>query len=174
MVCKGWNGYDDLLGCEKIDIMKTTIIQLLTVLAFIFISAHFANAQTLPNAQVGGGSNPAVPAGGVGGGSNPPSQQRVIPTLQNPIKANSVEEVLYIIVDLAVFLGVIIAVLMFVYIGFKFIMAQGDSGALKDARQWFLYAVIGTAILISAKVIVEIIKNTAISAGVVNESLFKK
>ncbi|MDP3962514.1 MAG: pilin [bacterium] len=94
--------------------------------------------------------------------------------LQNPLKAKSVEQVLTTVVDLAIFIGVIFAVLMFIWIGFKFILARGNQTALKEAREWFLWAVIGTAVLISAKVIVEVVKNTFISAGVVNQDLFKK
>lgn len=94
--------------------------------------------------------------------------------LQNPLKAKSVEEIVVTVVDLAIVIGVIFAVFMFIWIGFKFVMARGNESALKEAKEWFMYAAIGTAILISAKVIVEVVKNTFISAGVVNEQLFNK
>lgn len=94
--------------------------------------------------------------------------------LQNPLKAKSVEDIVVTVVDLAIVIGVIFAVFMFIWIGFKFVMARGNESALKEAKEWFLYAVIGTAILISAKVIVEVVKNTFISAGVVKQELFNK
>ncbi len=97
-----------------------------------------------------------------------------IPSLQNPLKAKNVTDVLLSIVDLAIFLGVILAVFMFIFIGFKFILAQGNSAKLAEARSWFLYAAIGTAVLISSKVIVEVIKSTFISAGVVDSKLFDR
>lgn len=103
-----------------------------------------------------------------------PSSNQSTPSLQNPLKADNIEKFLLSMVDLAIFIGVILAVLMFIYIGFKFVLAQGDPKKLKDAKDWFLYAVIGTAVLISSKVIVEVIKTTFISAGVVNENYFKK
>ncbi len=102
------------------------------------------------------------------------SPEKTASFLQNPLQAKNIEEVLTTIVDLAIFIGMIFAVLMFIWIGFKFVLAQGNSTKLSEARTWFLYAVIGTAVLISAKVIVEVVKNTFISAGVVNENYFKK
>jgi hypothetical protein len=113
--------------------------------------------------------------------STPPSAtdvttkpQGTLPTLSNPIYANSIADLIYKIVDIFIFLGVIVAVLMFIFVGFKFVWARGDSKAVGEARQWFYWLAIGTAILITSKVIVEVIKNTFISAGVVNEELFKK
>lgn len=100
------------------------------------------------------------------------SKSFAISGIQNPLKKDNIKELLYSIVDLAVFIGVIIAVIMFIVIGFKFVLAQGNQVALQEARKWFLYAVIGTAVLISAKVIVEVIKSTFISTGLVNEELF--
>jgi len=97
----------------------------------------------------------------------------VFPTL-NPLKAKDLNSLLLTIVDLAVVIGVIMAVLVFIFIGFKFVMAQGNETKLKQAKEWFLYAVIGTAILISAKLIVSVVQNTLISAGVVDEKLLKK
>jgi len=106
-------------------------------------------------------------------GNNPPVVKSKPTFLQNPIESKNVQEILYLAVDLAVFIGTIIAVLMFIWIGFKFVLAQGDPAGLQKAKKWFLYAVIGTAVLISSKVIVEVVKNTLISAGVVNEKQFK-
>ncbi len=107
--------------------------------------------------------------------TNPrPSDNSVFPTLKNPLKANSITELLFSVVDIAIAIGIIVAVLMFIWIGFKFVMAQGNEKALSEAKTWFIYAVIGTAVLISAKLIVSVVQNTLTSAGVVNENLLKK
>lgn len=123
-------------------------------------------------------SNPAFAADTTGGAPNADTvggaPTQTIPSLQNPLKAKSVEQVLVTLVDLAMFLGTIVAVLVFIWIGFQFVMAQGDSGKLKDTKKWFMYAAIGTAILIGSKVIVEVVKETFISAGVVDRSLWEK
>lgn len=139
---------------------KILIISGLILLsAFSFTNKVFAGA----SANTGGGAE-----------ANTTPSPQVISSLQNPLQATSITGIIEKIVDLIIFLGIIAAVFMFVFIGFKFVWAQGDSSALKEARQWFLYAVIGTAILISSKVIVEVIKGTFVSSGVVDESLFKK
>lgn len=118
---------------------------------------------------------------GEGSTTNPPATNPIITTapsnnppsfLQNPLKAKSVSEVLALAVDLAIFIGGMLAVLVFIFIGFKFVLAQGNEAKLKSAKEWFLWAVVGTAILISSKVIVEVVRNTLISTGVVNEKLF--
>lgn len=102
------------------------------------------------------------------------TKSQIIPSLQNPLQTKDVKTLLGTIVDFAIFIGLILAVLVFIFIGFKFVMAQGSDSALKEAKTWFLYAVIGTAVLISAKVIVDVVTNTFISAGIVNENLLKK
>ena len=69
--------------------------------------------------------------------------------LQNPIKAKNVTEVLVAVVDLAIFIGVILAVLVFILIGFKFVLAQGNSEKLTEAKKWFLWVIVGLAIYAS-------------------------
>lgn len=151
--------------------MKLKIVFPIFIVCFVFVASAFflqagmANAQTeIPSA--GGGDS--IPPAGTANNPSPTQDQsnKTLPTLENPLKAKNVTELLYTAVDLAIFIGIIIAVLMFIYIGFKFVMAQGNSSKLAEARQWFLWAVIGTAILISAKVIVSVIQNTLSSAGV--------
>jgi len=148
--------------------MKTKNLFLGMMIAGIVVGGfsfgYIANA--LPVDTGGSGIKPDT------GGTTAKPEVQTFPRIGNPIKANNITEILYTIVDIAVFVGVIIAVLMFIFIGFKFVLAQGNETELKNARKWFLYAVVGTAILISSKVIVDVIKNTTISAGLVNEKFF--
>lgn len=96
------------------------------------------------------------------------------PKLANPLKTDSVKSLLMLIVDLAMDIGIIIAILMIIYSGFKFILAQGNPEAIKDARNLLFAVIIGLAVLIAAKTIVSIIQNTLIQAKVVDEKVFKK
>ncbi|MEK7184795.1 MAG: hypothetical protein AAB683_01515 [Patescibacteria group bacterium] len=126
-------------------------------------------------AEVGGSSNTG--AGAVTGSSKPtPTNtsitQKFTP-LQNPLKVGSIEGVIFLAVDIAIYIGVSFAILAIIFVGFKFVMARGDQTALKNAKEWFMYIIIGLAILISARVTVEIVQNTLIKSGVVNEKLFK-
>ena len=113
---------------------------------------------------VSGGVTP-VP---VSGGTTPGTPVK----LDNPLKADSIKLLLATIVEFAIVIGTIVAVLMFVWIGFKFIMARGNETEIKEAKSWFGYAVLGTAILISAQVILEVIKTTLVDSGLVKPGLF--
>jgi nitric oxide reductase large subunit len=94
--------------------------------------------------------------------------------LTNPLKVESVQGVIYLAVDIAMYIGVAFSILALIYVGFQFVMAQGNTDKLKEAKMWLLYIIVGLAILISARVIVEILKNTLSSAGVVDSSVFNR
>jgi type IV secretory pathway VirB2 component (pilin) len=89
----------------------------------------------------------------------------------NPLNSSDITALLTNLVDIAIPIGAIIAVIMFIYVGFKFIFAQGKPEKIKDAWKWFGYVAIGTAILIGAKVIVSIMESTLTSAGLVKQGL---
>lgn len=142
--------------------------------ALILLMMVFVFSGAVAFAQPDGGGSGATPDGG-GSGATPDGSGSGRPAstkLTNPIKVKSIQELLLTMVDLGIFLGSIVAVFMFLWIGFKFVMARGNEGELADAKNWFLYAVIGTALLISSKVVVEVLKNTLVASGVVEERLF--
>lgn len=155
-----------------------------SLITIFLVSIFFLVGSSLAFSQGGDSTNPdantittqidADPTAKTQVDADPTAKPKPTPIvkLDNPIKANNIQTLLFTIVDLAIFLGSIIAVLMFVYVGFKFIMAQGNDSKITEAKEWFTYAVIGTAILISSKVIVEVVKNTLVSAGVVEEKAF--
>ncbi len=89
--------------------------------------------------------------------------------LQNPLKVDSIEAVILLVVDIMVYVGVSFAILAMIFVGFKFVTAQGKPDEITKAKEWFMWIIIGLAVLISAKVIVEIVKNTLVNSGVVNE-----
>jgi hypothetical protein len=104
--------------------------------------------------------------------SNPSNSTCPANQLCNPLKVSSVQDVLYLIVNIATYVGVILGVLALIWVGFKFIAAQGNSEKLKEARKFFYAVIIGIAILIGASAIVTIIKNTLTTAGVVQSGVF--
>ncbi len=144
-------------------------------IAIVFVSLTSVFLANLIFANSVFAETATVNTGGVSVNEKPVNQP--IPKLINPLKSDfggSIENLIFSLVDIAIFAGTILVVFVFIWIGFKFVMAQGDSSAINEAKSWFMYAVIGTAILISSKVIVEIMKNTLVSAGVVDERLFKR
>ena len=89
----------------------------------------------------------------------------------NALNSSSITTLLTDLVNIAIPIGAVIAVIMFVYVGFKFIFAQGKPEKIKEAWSWFAWVAIGTAILLGAKVIVTIMESTLTSAGVVQPGL---
>lgn len=79
---------------------------------------------------------------------------------QNPIKANSVEELLVAILKFAVRIATVVCVLGIVWSGFLFVKAQGNEEGLKKAKRAFFFSVIGTILMLGAEVIATAIQKT--------------
>lgn len=67
--------------------------------------------------------------------------------------ANQVQEV----INLILFALGIIAVIMIIYGGFRFVLANGDPGQVKTARETIMYAVIGLVVAILSYTIVNFV-----------------
>jgi hypothetical protein len=83
--------------------------------------------------------------------------------IPNPLKSttNSIPDLIAAIIDNIVLpVGGVIAALMIIYAGFLFVTARGDTKKITDARQAILYACIGAAILLGAKIIASAIQAT--------------
>lgn len=146
-------------------------IILYTLFVCFIFSGIFNIALAQPSIGTGNTGNNSTGTGNQGAPVQP------IPKLVNPLKlqyGGSIENLVFQLVDIAIFAGTVVAVFVLLFIGFKFVMAQGDPGKIKEAKSWLLYAVIGIAILVSSKAVVEIMKNTLISAGIVDRSLFNR
>ena len=92
--------------------------------------------------------------------------------LPNPLCVSSISSILYLAVDIATYIGVVLAVIFLIYAGFKYIAARGNPAKITEAHHFLLAVIIGIAILIGARAIVSVIENTLTSAGVVNSSVF--
>jgi len=92
--------------------------------------------------------------------------------LPNPLGVSSVNDLLYLAVDIATYVGVVLAVIFLIYAGFKYIAARGNSDKITEAHHFLLAVVIGIAILIGATAIVNVVKNTLTSAGLVKSTTF--
>lgn len=116
------------------------------MLLFGFISAPLAlevatvGAQVNPSQQIGEGVK-AV------GGSTGNGQQDFTKSVQT-------------IVNLLLFVLGLIAVIMIILGGFRYVTSNGDSGATKTAKDTILYAVVGLVVAILAFAIVNFVINT--------------
>ncbi len=104
-----------------------------------------------------------------------PSTNSGIFTLSNPLKVNSIGELLHSLVQVFTYLVILFAVIMFVYLGFQYVAfaAQGNSGKIGDLHNKFIWLVAGVAIVIGARVIIEVIINTLSATGTVSPDVIQ-
>ncbi len=82
--------------------------------------------------------------------------------LQNPLNSNfsTIPGFIAGALKVMVMVALPIITLFFVYAGFMFIMAQGNTGKLADARRNFMYVIIGALLILGAWVIATLIGGT--------------
>lgn len=122
------------------------ILIFITVFSFILLPL----AGTLVLAQGGNDALPTQP------GKEPLE-------LKNPIKADNLIELLNLVVDAAMYVLIPLIVLAIIYTGFLFIKARGEPKAITDAKQMFMYVIIGAAIILASKLIIALVTNTITS-----------
>ncbi|MFZ2167354.1 MAG: pilin [Minisyncoccia bacterium] len=87
-------------------------------------------------------------------------------TLKNPLKSGtSLSGFLNSILDFVIRIGTIAIILMLVFVGYKFVVAQGAPGKIEEAKKMLLWTVIGALILLGAKAISTAIQATVTALG---------
>jgi hypothetical protein len=81
-------------------------------------------------------------------------------TIGNPLKVETLECFIAEALKVVVNIGAIVCVFFIIYSGFLFVTAQGNEAKLTQAKNTFLYTVIGTAILLGAWVLALVISGT--------------
>jgi hypothetical protein len=95
------------------------------------------------------------------GGGNPPDGGGSGTTLINPLKGGTdLKSFLLSIIDLIIRIGAIIVVLMIVFVGFKFVTARGEPGAITEAKKALLWTLVGALVLLGSKAIALAIEAT--------------
>ncbi len=117
------------------------------------------NAGATPAARGNAGATPA------GGG---------VQTLSNPLTANSVGDLVKSFAMIFSYIVVLFAVLALVWTGLEFITAQGKPDKLTELKSKLLYIVIGVAIVIGARIIIDVVINTLSASGVVNSQIIQQ
>jgi Type IV secretion system pilin len=92
----------------------------------------------------------AALCGATGGGSG----------LANPICTTSISQFLANMLKLVAQIAFPIIVLFMVYVGFLFISSQGNPEKLKEARNYFFWAVVGALLVLGAEALSLAIKAT--------------
>lgn len=122
-----------------------------------FISGMIIMFSVIPflvQAQGTGNPNP-----GTGNPGGDPVKMTI--KIENPFKSDTIEGLINTVLnDILIPIGGVVAVLMIMYAGFLFVTASGNEAQISKAKQALLYAVIGAAILLGAKVISDAILKT--------------
>lgn len=143
---------------------------LISLLALLVITAGpmFALAQTpgTTNPPPTPGTTNPPPTGGTenpdptAGTSNPAT------ALVNPLgNIDSLEALVNEIMKAVVRIGSIFLTLAIIWVGFKFVVAQGNEEKLQEARGAFVWVVIGGLILLGAQAISLVIQQTVEGLG---------
>ncbi len=95
------------------------------------------------------------PAGRDGGGNIGGSI-----SLQNPLKATSIQQFFLMIIDIMLVFAVPIIVFFLILAGFKYVTARGNTEQIKQATTALTWALVGGVLILGAKILLEVIQNT--------------
>lgn len=70
--------------------------------------------------------------------------------LNNPLKVSSIQEALKFFMNLVLKIALPIIIIFFVWSGLSFILARGNATKIQEAKNMFLYTVIGTLLVLGA------------------------
>jgi hypothetical protein len=142
--------------------MKNKLYKIILILflCVLFIPSA-TQAQERPPVNTGGVGNTAT-ATNTGGVGNTPYKGA---TLTNPLAGGNINDIPTLVETLlriVLVVGVPLIALAIIYAGFKFVTAQGNPEKLKEAKETFLWVIVGAAILLSAYAIAVGIQSTVI------------
>jgi len=87
-------------------------------------------------------------------------------SLINPLKGGtSLSGFLGSILQFVVNIGTIVVILMLVFVGYKFVVAQGAPGKIEEAKGMLLWTIVGALILLGAQAIAKAIESTVKAIG---------
>ena len=78
----------------------------------------------------------------------------------NPLNYNSLSEVFVAFLNIIAQVAAVACAVWIIWAGFLFIEARGNSEKLEDAKRTITHALIGTAIILGANVILMVVQNT--------------
>lgn len=81
-------------------------------------------------------------------------------TINNPLDNDDLIAFINSVIEAALMIGAVVAVMAVIFAGFMFVTAQGDEEKISTAKRTLLYAAIGIAILLGARLISDVITET--------------
>ena len=127
---------------------KTFLASILSLVILLSLGVVLVHAQTGGTGSIGG-------TGGTG-------STNVGIKLDNPFKGGtSLFDLLKAIInDILIPIGAVLAVIGFIYAGFKYVLARGNTTKLAEAHRTLLYVAVGSIVLLGAWTISQVIQNT--------------
>ncbi len=157
---------------KKILIVISALILIVPTATFAISAQGLSGSDTGINSGLSGsdtGSNRSLTGSDSGSNSGSATAH-----LENPLKnVSSIGDLVKSGLQVFSYIAVLFAVLMLIVVGFQYIMARGNPDAMKKASQWLLYIVIGLAIVIGARIAVDIVINTLGATGVVDPNVIQ-
>ncbi len=146
----------------------------LILVSLIFLFAPVAHAECIYD-ENGGWSDSVTftsctPPANTNTLRNPPANTNPATDVKliNPLKGSgNLMSFLQSILDFVIKIGTVVVILMIVFVGYKFVVAQGAPDKIKEARDALLWTLIGALILLGSKAIAIGIEATvkALSVG---------
>lgn len=144
------------------------------------------NANQSPSVDLApaGGSQAVQPAGGSqdatrGSGvnttnttNNATKSSGVVTTLTNPLKGvNSISDLILTFMKIISYLAVIFGVIMLMWVGLQFVLAQGNPEEIKKRSNQLLWVVVGIGVILGARILVSVMINTLQATGTINPEI---
>ncbi|MBU1557798.1 pilin [Patescibacteria group bacterium] len=85
--------------------------------------------------------------------------------IKNPIGVDSIQELIDAILQIVIAIGTPVAVLFLIYAGFKFVTAQGNPAKVGEAREYFMWTLVGIVILLGASLLSSVVSGTIDQLG---------
>jgi uncharacterized membrane protein (GlpM family) len=132
------------------------------------LTPALAAAQSFQSSAPGFNSSaPSSQSSAPGMQNSAPNSQNNVGGLQNPLgKVTGICQLLKEVLNIAILIGVPIAMLFIVYAGLKLVMASGNPEKLRLARMNLMWTFIGIAIFLGVWFFVQLLATTLGSLGV--------
>ena len=134
------------------NLKKIFAVSIFLGMIFFSTSYVFAGPQTATD-TLGNSSTTAGTATDKLGSTNkdiPAPDTKISYSINNPLGVTSIEQVIQKIMAVIVRLAVPVIICFFLYTGFMFITAQGDTKKLETAKNMFWQVMVGTIIILGA------------------------
>lgn len=131
-----------------------------TLNLFISQGALSHVAYAVDEENEGGGGNDG---GNEGSGGNDTGNEGTggnIPTIENPIGPDSIQELLAVILSAIVQIAIPFLVLAVMWVGFLFVAARGNPEKLSKAKQALFFTLIGALIILGAQTLATVLSGT--------------